>query len=229
MKPADASLADRLRDRRLVIFDVDGTLYDQSRLRRAMAMRLLSHIALSGRVSTLKALKAYRHAREATADAESADFESEALAAAARAGRMDPARARELVNDWMQQRPLPLLGRCRYDGVAELFARLRAQGTVIGVLSDYPAEAKLKAMGLEADAIAFAGGPGVPLQKPHPDGLHHLMKVTNALPAETILIGDRDERDGEAARRAGIDVLIRADRPAGPDAFGSFASFGALA
>lgn len=217
-------LAARLEDRKLVVFDVDGTLYNQSRLRRAMAARLLSHIALTGRVSTLKTLQAYRHARELTADAQRADFEPEALAAAARAGRISETRARELVAEWMQERPLPLLSRCRYGGVAELFARLRARGTLIGILSDYPAAAKLQAMGLKADAIAFAGGPGVPLQKPDPGGLVHLMDITGASPSETILVGDRDERDGEAGRRAGVDVLIRTSHPVGPDMFRSFAT-----
>lgn len=215
-------LAARLEGRKLVVFDVDGTLYDQSRLRRAMAVRLLSHIALTGNFSTLKALQAYRHAREVTADAQRADFEAEALAAAARAGRISETRARELVAEWMHQRPLPLLPRCRYGGVAELFARLRTRGTLVGILSDYPAAAKIQAMGLEADAIAFAGGPGVPFQKPDPSGLQHLMEIADASPAETILIGDRDERDGEAGRRAGVDVLIRTSQPVGPDMFRSF-------
>lgn len=146
------------------------------------------------------------------------------MAAAARAGRMDESRARELVREWMHERPLPLLQRCRYGGVAELFAKLRARGVVIGILSDYPAAEKLRAMGLEADAIAFAGGPGVPLQKPNPGGLRHLMDIAGASAAQTILIGDRDERDGEAGRRAGVDVLIRTGRPMGPNMFRSFAS-----
>lgn len=215
-------LAARLEGRKLVVFDVDGTLYDQSRLRRAMAVRLLSHIALTGRVSTLKALQAYRHAREISADAQRADFEAEALAAATRAGRISETRARELVTEWMHERPLPLLSRCRYGDVAELFARLRARGTLIGILSDYPAAAKLQAMDLKVDAIAFAGGPGVPFQKPDPGGLRHLMDIAGASPSETILIGDRDERDGEAGRRAGVDVLIRTSQPVGPDMFRSF-------
>lgn len=217
-------LAACLEGRRLVVFDVDGTLYDQSRLRRAMAVRLLSHVALTGRVSTLKALKAYRHAREIAAEAGRPGFEAEALAAAARAGGIGEARACELVAEWMHERPLPLLARCRYGGVAELFARLRARGAFIGILSDHPAEAKIRALGLRADAVAFAGGPGVPCQKPDPGGLRHLMELAGAAPAETILIGDRDDRDGEAGRRAGIDVLIRSSRAAGPDMFRSFAA-----
>lgn len=225
MKPEHTVPAVGLHDRKLVIFDVDGTLYDQSRLRHAMAVRLLSHVALTGNISTLRALKAYRHTREIAADAEQPDFENEAIAAAARAGKMREDQAREIVVEWMHRRPLPLLARCRYAGVAELFADLRKRGTLIGILSDHPAEAKIAAMGLEADVIAFAGADGVPLQKPDPGGLQYLMEKSDASPKETVLIGDRQDRDGEAGRRAGIDVLIRSDKRTGPDTFQSFASF----
>lgn len=218
--------SDLLLDRKLVIFDVDGTLYDQARLRRAMAMRLLAHLAATGRLSTLRALRAYRHAREATAETEDPAFEATALASAARAGAFDAGEARDLVDEWMHRRPLDLLAGCRYAGVAELFSELRRRSTTVAVLSDYPAAGKLRAMDLRADRIAHAGSPEVPVQKPHPCGIRHLMEVSGATPAETILIGDRDERDGEAARRAGIDVLIRTDRPAGA---GTFRSFAALA
>ena len=218
----DGPLAARLAHRRLVVFDVDGTLYDQRRLRRAMAVRLLRHLALTGRHSTLRALRAYRRAREATAEAESAEFEAEAIAAAARGGGLATEAARALVADWMQARPLPLLRRCRYGGVAELFAALRRRGTTVGILSDYPAREKMRALGLEADLVAAAGDPGVAVQKPHPAGLLHLMERAGAGPGETILVGDRVDRDGAAGRRAGVAVLIRADRPAGPDAFRDF-------
>lgn len=83
----------------------------------------------------------------------------------------------------------------------------------------------MESLGLEADVVAFAGGTGVPLQKPDPCGLKYLMEMTNTPPDETILIGDRDERDGEAGRRAGVDVLIRTSCPEGPNAFQSFTSF----
>lgn len=216
--------AEMLRGKRLVVFDVDGTLYDQSRLRRAMAVRLLSHMAATGRMSTLRLLRAYRRTREATAEAGSTDFEVQALAAAARAGGTTLEGARETVAEWMHRRPLPLLRACRYPGVAGLVCDLRAGGAIIGVLSDYPAEAKLHALEIKADLVAHAGGPDIPAQKPDPAGLLHLMAVTGMRPSETILVGDRDDRDGEAARRAGVDVLLRVDKPAGAGTFAAFAS-----
>lgn len=208
----------------LVVFDVDGTLYNQARLRAEMAMRLLSHLVSTGRLSTLKALKAYRRMRETTAEAGDPDFEDRALAAAACAGGISEARAREVVAEWMHQRPLPLLARCRYAGVSEIFAELRRKGILVGIFSDYPAAAKIKAMSLEADVMAFAGGVGSPLQKPDPGGLKHLMEITNTPPRRTILIGDRDERDGEAGRRAGVEVLIRTDKPTEGNMFRDFSS-----
>src|SRR3546814_10458471 len=49
-----------------------------------------------------------------------------------------------LVDDWMNRRPLPLLMKARFPGVERLFHAIRASGRGIGVLSDYPAVAKLE-------------------------------------------------------------------------------------
>ena len=211
-----------LQGRALVVFDVDGTLYDQKRLRRAMALRLAVHLALTARPTTLRVLAAYRRMRETMADQERDDFEEVALTNAAAAGGTDVNHARALVVEWMHVRPLPLLARMRYSGVEGLFDHLRQQGTLIGVLSDHPAAEKLAALGLKADVVAHAGGLGVPRQKPDPAGLRYLMEVAGASPAKTLMIGDRDDRDGQAARRADVDFLLRTDRPAGPDTFTAF-------
>ena len=48
--------------------------------------------------------------------------------------------------------------------------------------------------------------------KPHPKGLEALMAAAGAGPHETVMIGDRAERDGLAARRAGTRVLLRSTR-----------------
>ena len=128
-------------------------------------------------------------------------------------GRIEYADLQALVDDWIETRPLPYLAACRYDGVAELFEGLRRHGKTIGVLSDYPAEAKLTALGLAADHVVTAGDPGVGILKPHPRGLQVLMDRAGVAPTATLLIGDRADRDGVAAREAGARVLIRSTRP----------------
>ena len=67
-----------------------------------------------------------------------------------------PEQVRAVVSRWIDRHPLPYLRACRYAGLGELFAGLRRHGKTIGVLSDYPATAKLAALELAADHIVTA-------------------------------------------------------------------------
>lgn len=203
----------------LVAFDVDGTLYAQRALRLRMAMKLLMHTAIRGS-RTMRVLKHYRERREELGDAETPDFENVLIGEIAARHGLPREGVRALIADWMEERPLAALARCRYPAVDALFARIRRSGRTIGILSDYPALAKLKALGLAADHVVSAGEVG--LLKPHPKGLEHLMALAGASPAQTVLIGDRAERDGEAARRAGVHCLLRTSQSGGVGTFVRF-------
>lgn len=208
---------------RLVVFDVDGTLYRQPPLRRRMALALLSHVATSGDVRLLRLLSDYRRERERLADAEVADFDATLAATIAARHGVDPATVTALVTDWIETRPLPYLRPHVVPGTVALFDGLRRSGRTIGVLSDYPATAKVAAMGLAGDIIAAAADPGIGIMKPHPRGLQFVMAAAGATPATTLMIGDRPERDGAAACRAGVPVLIRSPKPvAGWHCFADF-------
>ena len=198
---------------RLVAFDVDGTLYRQRPLRLRMAADLLGHAARTRTLATLRVLQRYRHIRERLGEEETADFEAGLLAETAAATAHSPEAVGTIVAEWMDRRPLAYIGRYRYGGLVELFADLRRKGKTIGVLSDYPAVAKLAALGLAADHVVSAVDAGVGVLKPHPQGLLELMKRAGAEPGTTVLIGDRVDRDGLAARRAGARALIRSARP----------------
>jgi len=193
---------------RLAVFDVDGTLYDQRRLRLTMAAQLGLHCARALNLRTAHVLKRYRRRREHLAEAETVDFERvlEDELAAIHGGGGGPLRA--LVTDWMEVRPLPYLAAARRPGVVDLFDRLRRSGKIIGVLSDYPARDKLAALGLDADVVVSATDAEVNVMKPHPAGLQRVMALAGVSPDETVMIGDRAERDGEAGRRAGVRTLV---------------------
>ena len=193
---------------RLVVFDVDGTLYDQRRLRLAMAAQLGWHCLCRLNLRTARVLRHYRHFREQMADREIRDFERAAQADLVATYGADKAALRELIADWMEIRPLPHLAAARRPGVTDLFNRLCAAGKAIGIVSDYPARAKLAARGLNADFVVSATDREVNVMKPDPAGLLRVMALAGVSPAETVMIGDRPERDGEAARRAGVQTLI---------------------
>ena len=198
---------------RLVVFDVDGTLYSQRPLRLRMARDLLLHALLRRDLATLQVLRKYRHLREQMGDAQVEGFAVPLVAQTAAAAGCPPEQVQAIVVQWIDRHPLPYLRACRYPGLGELFAGLRRHGKTIGVLSDYPAVAKLAALELAADHVVAAADPGIDVLKPHPRGLETLIRRTGATPATTLLIGDRAERDGLAARAAGVRVLLRASRP----------------
>lgn len=192
----------------LVVFDVDGTLYDAARLRRAMLRPLMAGAWNERSLRTLHVLHTFRRVREALGNEESPDFMTlQYERTAARTG-CPAGTVRALVREWMEQRPLPLLRACRRPGVEAVFAALRAAGKQVGVLSDYPAEAKLRALGLRAEVVVAATDEDVACLKPHPRGLHQVLQRTGVPAARALMIGDRVDRDAVAARRAGVGSLI---------------------
>ncbi|EJC72185.1 HAD family hydrolase [Rhizobium hidalgonense] len=196
-----------------VIFDVDGTLYNQRRLRLRMAAELIADAVARASLTNLRVLRAYRALRETIGEEEIDDFQASLMARTVAKTGQPAERITAIVSEWIERRPLAYIASCRYDGLVELFAGLRRQNKAIGIYSDYPADEKLRRLRLSADYILAASDPGVGIQKPDPRGLQILMQRAGVGPAQSVLIGDRPERDGLAARRAGVLPLIRSDGP----------------
>ena len=208
----------------LVVFDVDGTLYDQRQLRLGMLRQLISHALQTRSLDTLLTLRTFRRVREALAELGDeqarADFMALQYAQTASRHGTTPAAVRALTEEWMEQRPLRLLQACRYAHVAEVFAGLRAAGKRVAAFSDYPAVAKLAALGLRADMVVCATDAGIARLKPDPAGLLAILRQTGVAPARALMVGDRFDRDAAAAARAGVHALIRS-----PQAHARWATF----
>jgi putative hydrolase of the HAD superfamily len=198
---------------RFVVFDVDGTLYRQRQLRLRMARDILLHTLLNRDLNVITVLARYRRIRERLGDEQGIDFERALVAQTATATANSPDRVRSIVSEWIERRPLRYLAACRYPNLSQLFSGLRRSGKSIGILSDYPAEAKLEALGLAANYVVSAGDENIGLLKPHPRGLESLIAAAGVKPQETVVIGDRVDRDGLVARRAGAQALIRSSKP----------------
>ena len=195
---------------RVVVFDVDGTLYDQGPLRRRMVREIFLYcLARPTKISLLRTIHEFRKSREQLAD-EEADSISRAQfeRPASRLG-VSPKSVETIVEEWMFERPLRHLRACRYEGVAEVFSRLKETGRAVAAFSDYPAAKKLRALELETDLVVTAMDSEVDRLKPHSAGLLQVMELARAEPTQVLLVGDRDERDGECARRAGSPYLLK--------------------
>lgn len=196
----------------LVVFDVDGTLYAQRPLRIRMLGALFLHTLTSGSLETIKVLKHFRQIREELGNEGTQNFESTLLERTSRITGSPPEKVAQIVQEWIEIRPLAYLKACRYPGVTQVFQSLRSRGIKIGVFSDYPASQKLKTMDLEADFVVSAEDKAVGVLKPNPRGLMVLMERAQIPPSKTLMIGDRIDRDGEAAQRAGTLSLIRCSK-----------------
>ena len=127
----------------LVVFDVDGTLYDQRRLRLLMLRELLRDAWSTRSLATLRTLRTFREVREALGDEPVDDFLQQQYARTAALHGSSAQAVEALVTNWMEQRPLDCIGGCVYRHVATLFENLHARGKQVAVFSDYPWTEKL--------------------------------------------------------------------------------------
>ncbi|GLV22567.1 hypothetical protein TomMM35A_24150 [Sphingobium sp. TomMM35A] len=192
----------------LVIFDMDGTLYDQKRLRARMLAALLRDAVTRRSLDTLLTLRSFRRCREALADGSAQDFLTAQYDIPASQRGCTADAVRRLVVEWMEERPLYMLAACRRSGIQQLFDALKREGKQVAIFSDYPAAAKLAALGLRADFIVAATDPDVGRPKPDPAGLNKLLRLSGVSADRAVLIGDRVERDWAVAARLNMRALI---------------------
>lgn len=204
---------DRTQAIRAVLFDVDGTLYDQARMRRTMAGELL-RLPLREPANALRVwrgLSAFRRAQETLRRCETENFSAATqYEHAASASGLTVAAVRRIVDEWMFQRPLEHLAACRAEGLDALLAFLSDCGVRLGVLSDYPAAGKLRALGIDQyfSLVLCATDSDVLAFKPRPNGFLAAARRWGLAPQEILAVGDRADADGAGAAAAGMPCVI---------------------
>ncbi len=187
------------------LFDLDGTLYSPTPVKLAMAAELLS-----GGLRDLAAVRRFREEHEALRE-EGGEYSPspyrEQLERAAKSLGITADALEPRIVEWMQERPCRWITRfARKPLIAELRA-FRAAGGKTALVSDYPGSRKLQAMGLSAefDVVVCNGESGGPLRlKPAPDGYLLAAERLECTAEACLVIGDREDADGQAARSAGM-------------------------
>jgi putative hydrolase of the HAD superfamily len=192
---------------RAVLFDLDGTLYDQSILRRKMAARLLRACAANPRrgFRALRAVQAYRHAHEALRNGEYTAERHLELACGACGYAAGEVQA--IVAEWIERQPLDLLPLCVYPQLHEFLGTLSQLRLALGVFSDYPTEQKIEALGFKSYFRHQLSAGAVGRLKPDPLGILALAEAVAIPPSECLYIGDRTI-DQDAAHSAGMQFAL---------------------
>ena len=92
------------------------------------------------------------------------------------------------------------------------YRSLAIKGGKLALVSDYPATDKLNALGMASlfDLVVSNGEPGGPSRlKPHPEGYLSAAERLGVAPSACLVIGDRDDADGQIAFRIreGLEIF----------------------
>lgn len=192
-----------------VIFDIDGTLYDQRKLRTMMLIELCRHVLKNkNAIMDLKILYYFRKVRDELAKSESNDVLNQQFEKVAKELSIGTEHIADIVEKWIYKKPLKYMDSSRFDMVDTFFEALRIRGLKIGIFSDYPVDEKLAALKLSADATCYSLEPGLNQLKPQTIGLKTIINRLLLNKSECLFIGDRDSRDGLCARRLGVPFIL---------------------
>jgi len=189
-----------------VLFDLDGTLYQLPRfLKLKMALRLCTSLRFLRRMN--RARDCLRSREFAGHDAFSQAFYDEL---AKRAGTESDSARR-----WYEERFIHafvslLRHNCRArPGVDRLLTLLKERGVKLAVLSDYGlVPERLEAIGISSalfDLLASSEESGA--LKPFPRSFLSAADALGLDPWQLLVVGDRDDLDGQGARNAGMHFL----------------------
>jgi len=223
-----------LRALKAIVLDVDGTLYRQGKLRRLMLVRLLrAHLTRPVRGwRTARVLQAYRRAQEDLRDLGIAeDIAGAQIRRTCERTRAESATVQEWVARWMEHEPLEFLAGCIQPGLGNFLTDCNARGLRLATLSDYPAAAKLEALGIASffDVALSAQDPAIDCFKPNPRGLLIALERLGAAPSESLYVGDRLDVDAPTARAAGVEcAILTRHHPGAPSGTLCFAGYSEL-
>ena len=190
-----------MKNYKLVVFDLDGTLYDK----RGLSLRMVLHAPLD--IRNMQAERATRASMKGIwQDNEKHFYDTYFQRMAARMHC-----SATIAEQWYNQRYMPLMVKMigKYQPLSEwvmpFIAECKEKGVKMVVLSDYEyAEEKLRVLGLNPELFDWvASAPLLGGLKPAPELMHIITERMSVAPQDCLVIGDRDDTDGEMARRTG--------------------------
>ncbi len=190
---------------RLLVFDLDGTLYNK----RGLPLRLVwaCRHSLSLLLAERKARKQLKGVWFGSEDA----FYSELFAAMAKSCSSTEQQAEDWYNSVYMPAMVETLRRC-CKADAFLLSRLplwHAEGMCLAVYSDYgEVEAKLHAVGIVPSLFdGLFSAPSLGGLKPASEGLLAVLRHFGVNPCNALMIGDRPDTDGAVAENIGVKYI----------------------
>lgn len=184
----------------LVSWDVDGTLYDMPRVKRAVIRAALLGLFSVRVVRNVREMRMLGRFRKAMARVRSSGG---VLGADGIPANRDAILAAE--ERWYG----PAIGKVGLQpGVLELIEHFQTAGLRQIVVSDYRSEYKLARLGLQGRFEHAYAGETLGHLKPSAELFRRVVAEQGVAPERVLHIGDREDTDGVAAREVGCRVAI---------------------
>lgn len=193
-----------LKGVKVVVMDVDGTIFKHWKMRLCIARDLLAHYLFRPKAwGDLRIIREFRRQREKLAGRKMIGLSAYEFQALAQKLGLEAGRVRDVIWRWIYRQPLAHLPKCKNDEIIKFIYSAAESEKKIVYFSDYPAQEKVDVLGLPNDFILCATDEMVNAFKPSTVGLEIIFSRYGITPRECLVVGDRDSRDGEMARRAG--------------------------
>lgn len=198
-----------LVQKKVYIFDMDGTLYSQQKMRSLMAKKLLvKSLFKPATICDIIVILKFRRLREKE---EYKDVTIDELyrLVGDNVGKKQEF-VKQIIERWMFRIPLECIQTCKYESVIDYILTVQEDNKKVILYSDYPVEDKAKALGITCDKM-YSAGQGIP------DELKPSKKIMDIIISDLVgrgyerkdilYVGDRDEKDGISAKLGGIDYI----------------------
>ena len=209
----NAGITKKITEYKLVLVDMDGTLYYQRPLQLTMGCKMVMNaLFCKNGLSELLTVLRFRKMREEITEQQDVDGQLYESLSAAR--NLSKERVQEIIRKWIYELPLTHIPRFRDAKLCQVIQQLEEQGIMTVIWSDYPTGEKQKALGLAKLPGCYNGREEIAALKPSPKGICYLMSQYGIADAgQVLVIGDRKSKDGAAAVAAQTDYVILKKNP----------------
>ena len=211
----DKNLHKSIKEYKNYVVDMDGTLYYKYPMRLQMLVQMAGYFLVHIRnYREAFLLKDYRHLRESEELLKEADCESRIRLLLSHKYHFSSEKVDSIIEEWMYRRPLRAVYKSRDRQLLAFLKKQQKKGHHVYLYSDYPLEDKRGVLELEADGLYYPDNVRFSYLKPDPEGLTVILGENHLKKEDVLMIGDREEKDGQCAAAAGTDWLILRSRSA---------------